>query len=115
MGLYGRQYTVTATATQPLAAAAGKGGVDTTSTTNPGHIQVCQLDFKAKVGNTGVVYIGNSNVTAAPANALITLNATATTAEGYTCGPYTNPSVYADDFWVIGTAGDIVFINLIPF
>lgn len=115
MALYGKQYTVTATAVAPLAASPASKVIDTTSTTNPGHIEVVQIDFKAKAGNTGPVYIGGSNVTATPANALIALNATANSSDGYTCGPFAQGAVYADDFYVVGTANDVVFINVVPY
>lgn len=111
MALKGRQYTVTAAAVRPLAAA-GALNPDYTSDTQPGHIQVQEISFKAPSTNTGTVYIGNSNVTAAPANALIEV----AKGTGFTTGPFSgNAPMYADDFYVVGTANDILYIYAVPY
>ena len=106
MALKGRQYTVTAAAVAPLALPAN--GVPTN--TQPGHIPIQEISFKAAAGNAGTIYIGNSDVTAVPANALIALPAN----QGFTTGPYDNGPEYADDFYVVGTANDTVFIYVQP-
>lgn len=102
MALKGRQYTVTAVATQPLTAAFDS---------QLGHVPIMEISFKAPSGNAGTVYIGNSNVTAAPANAFIELPA----GVGFTTGPHLvgSSQLYADDFYVIGTANDRVFIDVV--
>lgn len=99
MALYGRQYTVTATATQPLTAAYDA---------DLGHVPIQQISFKTPTGNAGRVFVGPSSVTNAPANAYIELPA----GVGYTDGPYPMGSAYADDYYVVGTANDTVFIHV---
>lgn len=113
MALKGRQYTVTATAVAPLKAASGiLGAIDPSSDTQPGHIPIMEISFKAAAANGGDVFIGNSNVTAAPTNALIKIEK----GTGFTSGPFTgNVSIYADDFYVVGTANDIVHIYAVPY
>lgn len=115
MALYGKQYTVTATAVAPLAASPASKVIDTTSTTNPGHIQIQSITFRAKAGNTGPVYIGNSDVTNSPTNALGVLYSTATASDGWTDGPFQTGSQYADAYFVVGTANDTVFIEVVPY
>lgn len=111
MALIGRQYTVTATAVAPLATGTS-ATINTTSTTQPGHIQIQEISFKAAAGNTGDVFIGNSNVTAVPANALIKIEK----GTGFTSGPFSgNGPIYADDFYVVGTANDILHIYAVPY
>lgn len=104
MALKGRQYTVTASAVQPLTAA-----FDSTL----GHVPIEQISFKTPSTNTGTVYIGPSTVTAVPANAFIELPK----GVGYTDGPFPIGSgqMYADDYYVVGTASDIVFIEVVLF
>lgn len=110
MALKGRQYTVTAAAVAPLSVA-GAQNPDYASDTRPGHIPLQEITFKAATGNGGIVYIGNSNVTAAPANALIALSAN----QAFTSGPFPMGSVYADDFFVVGTANDTLYIFAVPY
>ena len=110
MALKGQQYTVTAVATAPLASTNGKPA-NFSSDTAPGHIELQEISFKAPAGNTGSVYIGNSNVTAAPANALIEV----AKGTGFTSGPFPMGSVYADDYYVVGTANDILYIYAVPY
>lgn len=110
MALKGRQYTVTAAAVAPLSTATALNP-DYTSNTRPGHIPVQEISFKAPSTNTGTVYIGNSDVTAVPANALIEV----AKGTGFTSGPFPHGSVYADDFYVVGTASDVLFIYAVPY
>lgn len=104
MALLGRQYTVTATAVAPLALPAD--GVPTSA--QPGHIPLQQISFYTPAANAGNVFIGRSDVTAVPANCLIRLPA----GTGYTSGPFDNGPEYADEFFVIGTANDVVHIHV---
>ncbi len=110
MALKGRQYTVTAVAVAPLSTATASNP-DYTSDTRPGHIPLQEISFKAPTANTGSVYIGNSNVTAAPANALIEV----AKGTGFTSGPFPMGSLYADDFYVVGTTNDILYIYAVPY
>lgn len=98
MALTGTQYTVTATATRPFALAAGAP-----------RVPVQEISFKAPGGNTGTVYIGNSNVTTST-NILIEVTA----GTGFTSGPFDNGPIYLDDFYVVGTANDRLFIYAVP-
>jgi hypothetical protein len=111
MALKGRQYTVTATAVRPLAVAAGASNPNYNSDTQPGHIAIQEITFSTPAGNTGAVYIGNSDVTAAPANALAII------AKGNTLQfRFPHPQVvYADDFYVVGTLNDVVHILATPY
>lgn len=100
MALGGTQYTVTAVATRPFALS---------STSSP-RVPLQEISFKASAGNTGDVYIGNSNVTAVPANALIKVEK----GTGFTSGPFEDGPIYADDFYVVGTANDLLHIYYVP-
>jgi len=107
MALKGRQYTVTAVAVAPLALPAD--GVATDA--QPGHIPIKEIHFKTPVGNTGIVNIGNSNVTTT-ANALVILDGD----QSWSSGPHSDQAnLYADDFYVIGTANDVVHIIVVPY
>src|SRR5262245_38315885 len=98
MALRGTQYTVTAAAARPFPP--GTSGLNT---------QIQEISFKAPTGNAGTVYIGNSNVTTA-ANALIELPA----GSGFTSGPFDNGPVNAEDYYVVGTANDKLYIYFVP-
>lgn len=98
MALTGKQYTVTATATQPFPLSAA--GL---------HVPLQEISFKTPTANTGTVFIGNSNVTTTT-NILIQLEK----GTGFTSGPFDNGPVSLDDYYVIGTANDIVYIYAVP-
>lgn len=101
MALKGRRYVVTAAAVQPL-----------TSAFDPdlGHKPLQEILFTPAPGNTGEVFIGPSNVTTT-ANGTIIVDQLA--ASGVKVGPFPMGSVYADDFYVVGTANDVLYINVV--
>lgn len=94
MPLRGTQYTVTAVATQPFP------GNNATP-----RIQLQEISFKGPSANSGSVFLGNSNVTTTT-NRLIEVAA----GTGFTTGPFDNGPVYLDDFYVVGTNADVLFI-----
>ena len=98
MALGGGQYTVTASA------------VNVTTALGMAQKIHCKcIQIQGKTGNTGITYIGASNVTNAPANAMAQVPATSTWTSGYNDGSPIN----TDEVFIVGTAADVVFITLI--
>ena len=58
-----------------------------------------------------ILYFGNSDVTAVPANAHGYLVATATDGNSWTFGPYPNGGIRPSAIYIIGTADDVLFWN----
>jgi hypothetical protein len=109
MALFGRQYTVTAAAVAPLATADGSA-INITAPTRPGHIQCQEIRFSAPAGNAASVFIGNSSVTTS-ANILVEVRKGTTEV----LGPFPMGTLYADEFFVVGTANDILNILATPY
>ena len=98
MGYTPKQYTVTASAASLTSII---GSVK----------QIQQVDIKAKTGNSGIVYLGGSNVTNVPANAGAALEAGVAWSKVPTYNALVN--VTTDDIYIVGTASDVAFITVI--
>jgi hypothetical protein len=101
MPFYGKQYTLTTTATSLTTALA-------LSTSDPTSFR--QLDVKAKAGNAADVFLGRSNVTNTPTNAFVDIPA----GQSYTAGVVTGPEKIGttDEVFIVGTANDIAYIAM---
>lgn len=98
MAWFGTQYALTATAV--------------TLSSVLGARRVCyQLDIKNATAAANTVYLGPSNVTAAPANARVELSA----GQSYSFVVESRHSIDTDEIYIIGTvnAANIAFISLV--
>lgn len=98
MAIYGGQYTVTGTATN----------VTTALTLSADRTKCKDITIRAASANAAKVYLGPSTVTAVPANAFAFLNA----GDSWNSGVTETNSSNADSVYIIGNAGDIVFIEM---
>lgn len=107
MAWYGGQYTLTASAASLTTIL---DALD--AAFPPGGIHIKELSLQAGNANAQAYYVGKSNVTNAPANAMAKVPAGATYAQLRLGGEDNNP-ISTNDIFLVGTAADIALIAVV--
>lgn len=76
-------------------------------------IPLRQVTFQALTAVAAIIYVGDSNLVSATVHGF-RIDPT-DTQQPFTLGPFDSGPVKLSDFWVVGTANDVLMIGAVPY